>query len=130
MFSRTRPRPLGPTKRVGFDDAAVLIALEDQLLERLAAYGCGLRAPPPRWRIFAGDMHHRIDLSFDAEGVLVEARNLPRKGPKTEGLTGEVVRQLNQAVRSCLDQAVGARFESAPPNQRVSVYLPLAPVPS
>lgn len=128
MFERSRSRPFGPAERVGFDERAVLIALEDQLLERLAAHGCGLRAPPPRWRIFAGDMHHRIDLRFDAQGVLVEARNLPRKGPKTEGLSGEIVRQLNQAVHSCLDEALGARFESAPRGQTVSVYLPLAPV--
>ncbi|PRP98081.1 hypothetical protein ENSA5_30660 [Enhygromyxa salina] len=127
MASRSRPRPYGPADRVGFAIDEVLIELEDQLLERLAARGCELRPAPPWWRPFVGDLHHRIDLRFDRAGVLVEARNVPRKGPQTAALPPPMKRQVDEAIAATLAEALGEVFEGAPRDVRVSLYLPLRP---
>ena len=121
-----RARPFGPALLVGESSPDMRVAVEDQLLEPLAPRGCRLRPPLPWWKLFAGDMHHRIDLHFNEAGVLLAGRNVPRKGPQTEALPPEVLHEIDGRIEAWLIAAVAARVRFNPaPVGSISVYLPL-----
>ena len=95
-------------------DAATLTALEDWLLERLGAR-CRIR-PRPRWPLSA-DPHVRIDLSFDADRVLRQAKNVPRKIRVDPAVVA--------AVEAALAEAIGHEVPASTGGSRVRLYLPL-----
>ena len=70
--------------------------------------GCGIR--PSKKGFCGADLHHRIDLNFDDNYVLVSAKNMPRNGPKMTGWTFEMYQSINTCVEEAIAASLGKSF--------------------
>jgi hypothetical protein len=124
-----RPRPYSgenSAQAVGVktDD---LRRIEDQFVALLIRSGCEIRPAVSRWWPLSPDLHHRIDLEFDAERRLVAGQNMPRKGPRMPWAPG-TLETLDRCVLHAIQLGEKQTFVDAPADGGVSLFLPLVPI--
>ena len=122
-----RDRPYSGTNKINNQHFTpeLIIHIEDVVVAKLAQKGCVIR---PKGGRFEADLHHRVDLNFDADKKLTVWKNVPRKGPRMKDWAGtNILQQIDNCIIKACEELVGVAFESAKPNMRISLYLPLIP---
>ena len=121
-----RSRPYTPVDRPStLANADALRRIEDQFIGWLIQARCEIREPAP-WP-WSPDLHHRIDLEFNGERILIDGNNVDRKGPLMDWEPGTMAR-INQCIDSATNTARGQFFPDAPVSRSLSLYLPLIPI--
>ena len=105
--------------------SSALRNIEDFVVHTLKQNSCEIR---PKKGFFSADLHHRIDLSFDAKGALISCDNIPRKGPMMKEWEGtDIPDKINLCIEQTCQRLIGVVFDASTPDSVMSVYLPLIP---